>query len=258
MDEEFGPLFHALQPRVVNLKDIYNYLGVSDLNNPGVHKGFIALDTFFVSPEGIDILPLIRIIDQSPDLHITLFHELTLAGAQFPQKLLPFFPDLANLLTTYSSWNELASALDLQSIRIHARNVSQRVNPKPGDVQYIIRFSIRRFDTSVVQPSKKTVNEPVHWNPYYTRVVIDRRAKYLTELLYRAGIAHAPRGFMVECDMGRDYVTWQTIGEGCMEMIVEPDKMDDWVLEQPKPDVRVIAPHTEGEWAFAIERTVEK
>ena len=268
MGQEFGPLINPLQPRVVNLKDIYNYLGVSDLNNPGVHKGVIALDAFFVSPEGIDILPLIRIIGQSPELHIDLFHTLTLAGAEFPQKLLPLFPDLGNLLWTYSFWNELASALDLQSICIHARNVSQRVHPKPGDIEYTIRFVIRQFDTAVVQPSKKPVIDPVNWKPYYTRVVIDKRAKYLTEILYRSRIARAPRGIKVVCDMGRDYVTWKTIGEACLEMTVEPVKMYDWVLEKPKRDVRVIAPssdvewaytkRTEGEWAFAIERTVEE
>jgi hypothetical protein len=68
--------------------------------------------------------------------------------------------------------------------------------------------------------------------------------------------------------MGRDYVTWKTIGEGRLEMTVEPYKVNDRVLEKPKRDVRVIAPssdfewaytkRTEGEWAFAIERTVEE
>jgi hypothetical protein len=110
INAEFGPLLSERQYNVVYLIDLYTYFDTvrpaSDISVPGSQIKTLYMNTHLPDTASIDLLRLIRIFRQHPNLDIRFIHD-----DNFRQISVALF-------STYASWSGLASSIGLTEIRL--------------------------------------------------------------------------------------------------------------------------------------------
>jgi hypothetical protein len=233
-------------PRTVNMLGIHKFFDHAG-EVPAVPPGKPMLDTRFKSAVGVDILPLIRLLDQAKDLDIQVLDEPPVGRSKAAPQ--PYFRGVAELLQTYATWKEIDVALGLQAIRLLA--------PEGGKIKHKIEIVVPPFNNSVVKKSAK--------GPKWT--VVDKRAKYITALLFRSGIADFDP-VKVEGELGNDFVTWSVgsvearkdqKGIRALLMTIEPEKNNARVFLKPKTVQYEVKSSDVGKdgWEFELPGTKE-
>jgi len=169
------------------MTDIQAYLNLSP-DSLEVHTGHLIINNFFVSEEGIDIIPLIRLLDRFPDFHVRFLMRPPRKGRQ--RTPTAYFPGAAELVKSYGLWTDIDFMLDLQAIRLIA--------PKPS--------------TQIIQIGIPPVRDLVLKLPYKGSKVciVDDRVSYIIALLCRS-IVQLPE-IDVRCEVGYDEVIWKMKG----------------------------------------------
>jgi hypothetical protein len=231
---EFRPLLEAVKPTVVNIFDVYEYLDVFHLpanaEQPDVRTGSFTIDTHFEAADGIDILPLLYICSQSPDLRIS-FLSAKVPGSKKPAAV--YFPGIVELFSTYTVWEDLIPLLDLQEIRLCAKYVLTSGAPQ------------RSINLIVAPIANTNLVKRVNVGPA-TRIpastIIKPMLSWATELIYRSGLCNinvSDSHFRIHCDFGVDGVTWAAKkgGQQRVGVTVELYKggVGNQVLMKPKP-----------------------
>jgi hypothetical protein len=238
MRHEFRPLIHAIQPRVINIKDICAYLDLSS-DSLAEHTGHMMLDTYFTSEDGFDILPLIRLIDHSPDFHVRLLEPPLEGTRKQPQA---YYTGAAELIESYGSWNDIEFILDLQAIRLTA--------PTDDKTEQIIAFNIPPLNNSALKKSAKGSK----------LFAVHERVKYMNSLLRRSGPI-GTRYKLVQIMVGNDEVTWKmgaTKTKPMAIVTVWPEKDNDNVIFKPEGQrfkVRMLKDVGKDGWKFEIPST---
>jgi hypothetical protein len=231
---EFTPLLQVVEPDIVNLVDIYDYLDTfhspANAGLPDVRIGSCMVDTRFEAPNGVDLLPLLHILSQPPDLRISFLPE-KLPGSK--KLATAYFPGINQLFSAYANWEDLEPLLDLQEIRLCANHVLTRGTPTCS-IRLVIAPTnanlVRRFAVGLATKTKRATT------------VVTLMLSWATELIYRPGLVHVDLGnahFRIHCDFGVDGVTW-AVKTGVRQRVGVTVKLfkgsvENTVLMKPKP-----------------------
>lgn len=247
--KEFEPLLFAVQPPVINIDEALDYLNAfhppAKLTLPDVHAGCFRLNTRFQSTASIDVLPLLHILDQSPELHVSFVHVKINLGSQKPSTA--YYPGIEELFNTYADWQDLEVLLDLQRLLLRTL-----YRTSTGSVPKWPTFSI----TPVVSPN--TSNMFFKTGKLYNTPVYSKYLEWMTSLLYRSDLPDFPRrtGLTIKCNFGLDIVTW-SFGrmKGVMSVLVEPYKGTSTVLIKPRSWVlKVRSEDTDEGWQWTSSK----